>query len=95
MLRIEATEPKEPASVINYRRGALRQVPMADVETWIAHHMEIFEEGRAEIEPALFLMHALRDVVPAMAIDAVLPPAQKCPRGRASTDSEKPDVIHA
>src|SRR5205085_10904625 len=95
MLRIEATEAEEPAAAINDRRGALQQVPMADIKTRIAHQMEIFEKSGDEIEPALFIMHALRDFVPAMAIDAVLPPLQKCPRGRASTDSEKSDVIHA
>src|SRR5438045_2093707 len=95
MLRIEATEAEEPASVINYRRGALQQVPMANVETRIADDMEIFEKGGDEIEPTLFIMHALRDVVAAITIDAVLPPLQKCPGGRAFTDSEKPNVIHA
>ena len=57
--------------------------------------MNVLEECRYEIEPALFIVHALGDVMAAVTVKTVLPPTEKCSGRFRFGHSQKTDVIDA
>ena len=71
---------------------AIGQVPMPDVEGGIAQHMDVVEQARYEVQPPLLVVHPGGDGVPAVRVDAVLPPVQEARRRFRRRDAENPDV---
>jgi hypothetical protein len=56
---------------------ALGQVPVRDIETGSVRHIDVFKKSGDEVEPALFEVYGLGDIVTTVVIKTVLPPVEK------------------
>jgi hypothetical protein len=95
MIRIKSAEMEEPARRIRRRDCALadpyrtlREVPVRDVDPDLTVHVEVLDEPKGEVQPALVEVDATVDRTHAKVVDALLPPAQELSGCAASAHAD-------